>query len=761
MIDASLLTGTNGGAGVGGAHDAADATYLPSDFPKRLFWETSSRFRESRDRILFARAVRNEEIVVPIPDPLISDEDANFVAYIAPERRTLEAGPRQTLANNPPVYRRPKMGDKDSDDKNVEQITAFAEGLRAALVDSDALVGKAVDDGEWAIVLQYDLDYVMAAPMPSEVISEGEWKKLPESEQDGWHRCEQSGGRVTYRRYHSRWWRDREGRKPTDRYYREVDAETGKRRAFERNDLATRRAWREHAKATAEGQLPIKVRLVPALDCAPILVRGTGPKRWETRGLSIRMRCSQSDLIAQGLRWDGMPGLLVERGFDADESSKLVDIYEAHVYLEAPDAGPDEPLYQPHVVYQIDGAATWREGAGGEEPAAINLWREYGIDFLPVEYFHGPHSEDDDPDQYAQPLIHPVLATILNQEGLRTAYQAHIRKYSFSKLAMTPAKDVPSQTYLNSDGSIKDIDMDADIVLLPGPVGPMVAPPAPQAVKHLGAAYSQTLAVNAPDDRVEGGESGHAMTVALNQYLAGNRHVREGVRKCVEWIGTTALRMLAALEEKHNIRPSVFPAADVPTDTSARSHKATITFDPKWFAGNYRLQAVYPDLGNLAEIQQEADLKERGLSTFRRVMEKKGVTDVFSERVEVMADKFWDSEQGIKLLFLEALKRRGDMERAAILEGQLNNELTPDGLPMAALPPGLAGGMPGPGMGAPGMAPGLDAGGFAPPPGAAPMPGVQLPSIAGSALGGIVGAEIGGATMMRDAMAQSQIPGAA
>ena len=762
MIDSAALAGQ--GAATGG-YDAADVSYLPPDFSKRLFWETSERFKPSRERILFAQAVRREDIVVPIPDPLISDEDANFVAYIAPERRSLESGARQTLTANLPMMVRAKLGETDQADRDLEAVTAVAEALKAELVDWDAIVGKTVEDGEFAMVMQYDLDYLLAKPLPSDVLSVEEWEKLPESEQSDWTRCEQSKGRVTYRRYKRRYWRDKDGRKPTDRYYRDVDSATGERRAFERNDLATRRAWREHMKSEGEGYVPLVPRLIPALDCAPLLVRSTrGHARWETRGLAIRMRCSQSDLVGQGLRWEGMPGLLLERGYDADESGRMVEVYEAHVYLEDPEAEGDEPRFQPCVVYQIDGRPTWRQnGRGEQEAACINLWDEYGIDFLPVEYFWGVHTDDDEPGEYARPLIFDVLSAILNQEGNRTAYQAHLRKYAFSKLATTPSKDVPAQTYLNADGTMREIDLDADIVMLPGPTGPLVQPPAPEAVRDLDAMYARTLGLNAPDAPQGGnGQSGHALVVEQSQFFGKNTHVRDGARRCVEWIVTTAVKMLAALEEKHDVKVSMFPADDVPTIEGMRQAKSVLNFDAKVFRENWRIRAVYADVGNLAEIQQEADLKERGLSTFRRVMEKKGVRNVFSERVEMMSDKFFESEDGVKLLWLEVLKRRGDMERAAILEAQLKQQITPGGLPMGALPPQLAamaqggggmGMMPGMG-GAPGMPPGMGG----PPMGAQPMPGMQLPNAAGSALGGIVAGALGSASLQRDAMAQAQMP---
>lgn len=764
VIDPSALRGSPLGAGTGTAFDASDLTYLPVDFPRKLYWETAQRFKESRDRILFARAVRNEEIVVPIPDSLISDEDANFIGYIAPERRRIEADARQTLANNMPVMRRPKVGDSDRADRDVEAVTALAEAVKAELVDWDAIVGKDVEDGEWAVSIEYDLDYLFERPMPSEIISEDDWAKLPEAERADWHRCELSRGRVTYRRYRRRYWRDAEGRRPSDRYYQTVDPAIGGKPAFERNDLATRRAWREHMKALGEGVLPLRARLIPALDCAPLLIRGTrGGRRWETRGLAVRLRCTQSNLVAQGLRWDDMPGLLLERGYDADESTRFVDIYEAHVYLADPEAEDDEPYMQPCVVYQIDGKATWRENprTGQREPAVVNLWDEYGLDFLPVEYFHGCHSDDDEPGNYAYPLIHPLLSAILNHEGNRTAFQGHLRKHSFSKLATTPSKDVLPQTYLNSDGSIREIDLDADIIMLPGPLAPMIGPPESQAAKDLDTMYMHTLAANAPGaPEGDGQTSGHALVVAQSQYLSKNVHVREGARRCVEWIVSTACRMLAALDEKHGTKVSVFPAGDVPTDTTAaKPTRNVITFDPRIFRGNFRLKAVYPDVGNLAEIQQEADLKERGLSTFRRVMEKKGVVDVFSERVEVMADKWWESEEGQKYTFLEVLKRRGDMERAAVLEAQLNKEITPGGLPMNALPPQMQalaqGGPMGPAGGPGGLPVGAPPGA---PPGARPMPGMQMPNLAGSALGGITAGALGTASLQRDAMAQATMP---
>lgn len=752
MIDPTTLLGAYGGMSSGSLAVVDD---VPADWAEQVFRRTSMRFDERSARITFAEDVRQERIVVPIPDNLISDDEIDFVSHIDPARKTIESGWKQSLAENPPVYERPPVSGSDTDEKAADMVETVANALRDVVVNWDGIVGKGIEDGEVGLTIQYDLEDFLSYPLPSESLTEKAWKKLSEREQETWVAIDRPGGRVVYRRYRQRYWRDADGRKSNDKHYREFDDETGERRTFERNDLATRRAWREHAKAWKAGEIPLNVRLVPALNCAPLLIAGTGAERWQCRGLAIREAYAQDDLIAQGYAWTGLGSELYPIAYDGTSSGRQVWVYQVHCWMEAVD---DDGHVEQHpvVVTSVDGRYTTCEDADGENrPALVDLKNEYGLDFLPANYFHFAHTEANDPNDYAYPAMYPVLSTILEREGTLTAYQTHLRKYALGKLAVTPNPDLPKETWLNADGSPKPLDMSADIITLPGPVGPLAQPPAPNAVRDLLMIYDHDIEANAPGEQTRGAgdssASGHSLALQAGSFKSANRHILEGARKCVEWIGSTCLRMLVALEEKFGVRASVFVREKPPADAQpARRRGQAIEIDSRWFKGNFTLVAKYPKIGNLAEVQQEADLKERGLSTFSRVMEKKGVASVFNERVEVAVDAFWAGE-GQKLLALEALKRRGDSERAAILEAQIQQQIQPGGLPTTAIPPelramGAGGGMP------PGGPPGAPQG---------PMPGTQMPNIAASQVAGIVGGAVGGASLMNDssALAQAGLPG--
>lgn len=746
MADAATALIADGHASSGGDH--ASLTMLPrAGWGQRVYQRTAGRFPESRARILFAAAVRNEEIVVPIPDPLLSDEDTDFVAYIAPERKALEAGLRQQLVSNPPIYERPPVGGKDSDEKDADLVETFANALREELVPWDAIIGKAAEDGEYGVTMAFDLDDFLAAPLPSDVKTPEEWEQLPESEQDDWTEVRLSGGRVSYRRYKQKYWRDKEGRRPTDRYYREV-GDDGTRKQFERNDLATRRAWREHAKAFKAGQIPLVVNLVSALDCAPFLVRGKKHRRWECRGLAIKRQYEQDDLIAQGYRWAGLGSALYPVAFDGSANGRMVTVYEIWCYLEDEDGQP-----VPCIVYEVDGRLTecWNDTTGDYEPAVLNLKDEYGLKTLPATYVHAAHTESDDPDMYAYPAMYPLLSPILNREGTLTAYQAHLRKYAFSKRTVTPDPNLPKEAWLQADNSPRAIDLEADIVTLPGPMGTLVEPPAPSALKDLVVVYDKDIDSNAPSDAIRGtggsSASGHSLSLQEGFFLNANNHILEAARMTVQWIGETALEMLDALEETFSVRASVFQRQKPPADAQQAVKKnQAIELDSRWLKGNYTLVAKFPKIGNLAEIQQLADLADRGKASFADVMEARGKTSVFNERVEIAVDAWWNSEQGRQFLFLQMLKRRGDAEQAAALEQQMNGAMQPNGLPTSAVPPelqALAAGGPPMGMGQPG-----------PPPGGPQPSGMTLPNVAESALAGQYAGALGSQNLVNDSRAR-------
>jgi hypothetical protein len=735
MIDPTTLQGASHAAA---SPDRATVEYVPDGWPEAMFRKAAGRFEESRARITFAQDVRHENIVVPIPDSLLSDDEIDFVTYIDPSRKTIESGWKQSLAEHPPVYERPPISGSDKDERDADMVETVANALRETIVNWDGLVGKAVEDGEVGVTVQYELEDFFSAPQPSDILEPADWKKLPKKEQDDWTEVDLGQGRISYRRYRQAYWRDADGRKRGDAYYRRSD-DDGERKTFKRDDLATRRAWREHAKSWRAGQIPLTVRLVPAANCAPLLVAGTDNERWRCRGLAIREQYAIDDLVARGYAWTGLGTELYPIAFDGSASSKSVWVYQVHCWLEADDGEP-----HPCVVTSIDGQYTEQRGAGAEDyrAAIVDLKAEYGLSILPANYYHFAHTEADDPDRYAYPAMYPLMSSILNREGTLTAYQTHIRKYALGKLATVPNPDVPSESWLSADGSPKPIDLTADIITLPGPVAPLAQPPAPNAVRDLLLIYSQDVQANSPGEQTRGAgdsdASGHSLQLQQGYFLSANRHILEGCRKAVEWIGETALEMLAALEDQYGTKASVFVREKPPADAQpARRRGQAIEIDSRWFKGNFTLVARYPEIGNLAEVQQLADLSERGLASFADVMEARGKTSTFNERVAIAIDAFWKSEQGQQLLMLTALKQRGDMERAAILEAQMQGDLQPGGLPSDAVPPELA------------MMQGQQ------------MPGVQLPNMAASQLGGTVAGAIGAGAQLNDAaaLAGAGLPG--
>lgn len=725
----------------------ATAEHQSNAWVKNLFHRTSARFDERSARITLAADVRHENIVVPIPDALLSDDEIDFVTYIDPSRKTIESGWKQSLAEHPPVIERPPVSGTDSDEKAADMVETVANALWQTIGNWDSIVGKGIEDGEVGVTIQYDLEDFMSYPLPSETLTEKAYKKLSAKDADTWTEVTVSG-RTTYRRYRQKYWRDVDGRKPSDGYY-DTD-ESGDRRAFERNDLATRRAWREHAKAWKAGEIPLNVRIVPALNCAPLLIPGTKDERWECRGLAIRERHAIDYLVAQGYSWSGLGSPLYPLSYDGSGGSRPVWVYQAHVYLEGENDDGTVSMH-PCVVTCVDGKWTEQQGSEGDwHPAVVDLQKSYGITVLPANYFHFSHTDADDPNHYAYPAMYPMLTPILNREGTLSAYQTHLRRYTFGKLATVPDPNMPKETYLNADNSPKEIDLSQDIVILPGPVAPLAQPPAPNAIRDLVQIYGADLQQNAPGEQTRGAgdseASGHSLNLQQGYFLSANRNVMEASRKCVEWIVSMSLRMLVALEETHKVKASVFVREKPPANAqAARKRGQAIEIDSRWFKENFTVVARYPNVGNLAEIQQLAELKSQGLATFSDVMEARGKSSVFNERVEVAVDAFWSGSEGMKLLMLEALRRRGDSERVAILEAQTRGEIQAGGLPTAAIPPELAmlQGMPGAG-----------------PPGQT-MTGTQLPSLAGSQLGGIVGGAIGGAAQLNDstALAAAGLPG--
>lgn len=703
------------------------------DIPRRvegdkvaeLWFRTDNRFPESRKRIIFTRDLQRGAIGVRLPATYVGrNKELNDVLVVShPIKKTL---PIQMTAKTSKkfekaVIKRNALAPNDGARKAATDFETWENAVCDELLPRRRVAGGLIQWGELGLFF---------LPSPAE------WLKSPDymdtvTAADGTER------RTPRPRYN----RDARGRAPDESGY------------TKRDEGASSRAHREDHDAYLARRLPFVVRVESPLNCVPILARGRGREPWDTIGIVVRTLYEREELIRRQYRWPGMDNtalIPMDAGGGPYGAYGQVYLYEAWMLDE--DGNP-------YISYACGGQPTTM---ADDAPALIDLKQEYGLTRLPCRYLWGNHLEDDNPDERGVPLLDPIGGAILNVEAHLTHELVYGRRTAFPGFGIDINPDLPSAAFLDDKGQLKDITMPSDggVVLLPGRLAPLMAPRTGDSLRYVTQQLLGQVSDSTPDASVMGGgggSSGHQDIIQNEYFEASQEMVLESCRQALEFVGEcaaelacTAARGEWAVLDGKGVEIPVYVNAEVTpgNDTEKTSPLRKISaFKERWVGpGIYDLTAVYPNEGNLAEIQQTAELADKGYATFDDVMEARGKTAPEVERAKIDADRWLKSEAGQLYLAQRFAAYRGQLEEAEkaklALDGRLSGGANP--LPTAALAqPALPGGMP------------------AQPPGP-PMTGTAMPNMAASSLGGIVGGAIGAGAQMHDAQAVSQIaPGGA
>jgi hypothetical protein len=751
--------------------------HIPDKALEKAWTRRYQRYAGSRNRILFCSDVRYNRISVTLPE-IVATEDGDeeqWLRHVSPDRKTLELRFVQTLADNEITVERAPIGTSDTAESDADDLEMWCDEARKSIVPVRGLWGKAVEDGEWAVSCIPRMESYLATPTPYDLLTEEEWKALDEKKQADWELDDKHQERnedglwvklPKAKRMKMPYWRDKDGRpSDDDEYTHRRKSKNGRDlapRLFKRDKDMTEQAYKDAVLAHLCEQFPVAVRIIPATDCIPYLVQGVGKDRFECRGLIERQLLEKDDLIGMGYRWHNQDSIVEPNGFDINRTegnNGQLYLYTAYLMLR----NPDTDQYDPCLVYSVAGMETT---TSDEERAPVyrNLRERYGLSQLPVWYGYGAHTESDNPDERGVPMLDPLAHDILNREGLITSYLAHTWRYAFSKLGTQVQKDIPASAWLAADMKTPlTLDDDGNIIVLPGPTGPLMPPPVGDGVRDLLAVLKGEQDENSPSPAASGqgggDQSGHALSLTKSFVLAASSDIMEGVSRCVEWIMETALEICDALEKKFGIRVPVWVTQELPAGEDGRQkvQLKALELNPRWLGSsdgkkpNVRLTAVYQKIGNLVEIEQVASLAERGFATFEDVMKARGKKSPSTEWVKIMADRIKSSPEGQLLAMIRVYRRRGDEERAQKADMVLAQEMTKAGMPVDALAEELravadpaAGGAAGP---VPGMVPagvGQTAGNVGP---------TQLQDVAASSLAGTISGAMGSASRMADSQA--------
>jgi hypothetical protein len=698
---------------------------------KRLWDKLDQRFTESRNRIEFCRDIQQGRHLIALP-PSYDDEAIEEAVIQLPQRKMLALKMVNVLQRKRPTIKRESIGKTQRADDDANDLETSLNALCQELIDWGAMIGRSVHDGEYAIVTQ---------PLPSA------WDENPLYLEDE----EGEDGKPRPKRDYDR---DESGRVPDDEYYKRPERD-GKPREFRRDEKRSREAYDEALADFQARRPPMKCRIIAAENCRPII--GTDGK---VVGIVIRTLYEPVDLIRKGYKWDkseqhqqlGWVKSLFSKlltptpeGYGAAGSVWMYEIF----WLDANN--------HPYCAYSVGGMATtmWDGAVGTYGSAVIDLYDEYGLTRNPAYYVYGVHTEDVDADEKGMPFLWALAHAMLNVEHALTSANVYQRRVAFPPFGVAPGPDTPKELYMQGN-DIRDFEIPSGggIVVLPGPVQPLIAPRMSDDVKWLVSLLMAAIDESTPAEAIYGGkgaESGRQLVlsreyleVANGQILDGNREGYEYAASIMAELCSTMARGLWKCLKGRKQRVRIYANVPVKPSGGASAERSTqraeYEINERWIGNVYDVKALFPKEGaNIGEVQQRADLADRGYAPWREVREMLGDENPQHTRSEIAEDEFYKSPEGKAFRLAAALRMRGQLEEAEKLELAAGGQVTPQGaFPSAA----LAAGLPRP------------QGAQAP-----QMPGMGMPNVAASALGGVVQGELGTGPAVAEAQIATTVRG--
>lgn len=501
--------------------------------------------------------------------------------------------------------------------------------------------------------------------------------------------------------------RNADGTRATNpRYERDAKGRTRKdaEKADGRGSFKADRATSREAHADAVRRYLLRhnattFRVIPALDCYPILGRGTGRSRWKLEGLIERSLFSREELIEKQYGW-AMAGdrLLLPRGVPmryAGVKDELY-LYTAYLMLRAED-DEDGVAEHPCILYTIGGAGTWwdgmepRDDAGRRsEVAIIDLYEEFKITGRRWDYGWGLHTADDDPSYYGRPALWPFVPRIRQIETLETAagVQVQLEAYTghYYKPDATLAEKLPEAVIDTRANRLRK-----PVKPGPGAMEPFAGDVVPFNQAQIGKdhyllhdTYLASLKEGMAVDAIRG-ETGNAMMISASQGQVSKRHIRETALRLFRfWLEADALNRLAAYK-CHEVRWPILTSRERPVGHEVRSRLAPVEFDPDWLGEdeNPKLEVTYGDELNLARADLEMNAADRGYRALKHVAAAFGEDDPMSLRYEIAKDQMWKDPQNQLLLrmMVDSRRQMTRQRQAAMLQAE--GKMTKQGLPGA------------------------------------------------------------------------------
>jgi hypothetical protein len=665
----------------------------------KLWSDTQQQFQESRKRILFCRDVAAGKHLVPLPADFQDEASEELVAQL-PQRKQLSLRLKTVLAKKRPRLRRQPIGLTDTAQREADELEAWINEACDHLIPWTSIIGKAVEEGEYGLIV---------CP------SGADWRIVPtflDLLEDG------APGKPK-----SKYHRDGRGRSKGEHGY---EAGSGY------HPKKTRDAFEDEYSDFLARRLPVRVRVVSATDCLPLF-----GDNYETEGLLVRTLYSKQALLRRKFLWSQLDEFAMRQEAVHNTLGLAGQFWLYEAWLRDEDGTP-------FVAYSVGGMQT-SYGEDGKA-AVIDLRKEWGLSELPAKYFYGMHTEDDNPDYRGLPFLDPLAPALLNAEALLTSINVHTRKSAFNGWFEKMDPDATEDITLEGD-KLKTVVMPSSggIVQIRGDITP--ASPAPigrepfQLVGTLLGAVDQ----GAPSESVYGGpgaESGRQMVLSREYLEVANSMITgtesnegEGALGAYQFAAMRVLEVLCGIMRKFKTEIPLYVNTKVPPtgkQGETRAQRQIRDLKEKWIGVIYDVTAHFPEEGaNLAEIEQKANLSDRGYATWREVRELQGDESPATTRAETLFDQFLKTPEGLAHIVALAQTIRGVEEEDELEQAKAAGEVTEDGVPVAALEQPMA-----------------------PPEGS-----TALPDFAASALGGEIAGDMMTGPMMGEARTLAGRPG--
>lgn len=651
----------------------------------------SQEFRRGTDRIrLDATFLRNNPEIDPERVVSILSERTGYETDLIARAGAIE----------PEISRQPL----DVTDKADDDAEAYENYMREVASEEEhgipfqGFIEKATEDGEYGTVsLPWDLD-AEGYPDFYDRLTERALANLKAEERKEYTKDEIRRGRYVKRDAQGnllpnpKYDRDTKGR---DRARAEKEDGKGK---FKRDRGKSKDAHEAAVRRYLLGHSATTHRVIPALDCYPLLGRGHGRQKWSVEGLIERALFDKEDIVDKRLGWAMLGSrLILPKGSPrpysgaSDTTTNGFYLYTAYLMLEDEDG-----VKHPTILYTVGGASTWWEGgvpdnmATSSEVAIIDLYAERKITRRLWDYQFGTHSSDDDPNYYGQPAIWRHRKVILNIEALRTAnhimveknaYTGYIYRADAALAAVDPEALIEPGTHtlrrpkIPGAGAIEP----AAGEILPFKAA-MIGPDAWRLEADYMASLKEAMAV----DEVRG-DTGNAMLVSSKQGQEAKRQIREaGIRSYKFCLEADAMIRLGAYK-CHEVKWPILSSEELPVGHEMRPRQSVTEFNPDWLGEdeNPRLLVTYGEEFNLARADLEMNAADRGYRALKHVAAAFGEPDEMNLRVAIEKDRMWKLPQNEMLLQMMIDQERGmTRQRQAQLE-KLQGNMTEQGVPGA------------------------------------------------------------------------------